>query len=35
MLQSMGKAESFEAFARVLLRWRKDGRVSVDVTDED
>ena len=30
-----GKAEGFEAYVRVLLDWYRNGKLWVDVTDED
>ena len=35
MLQSMGKTEGFEAYARVLLDWHRKGKLWIYVTDED
>lgn len=30
-----GKAEGFEAYVRVLLNWYRNGKLWMDVTDED
>lgn len=35
MMQTMGKTEGFEAHARVLLDWCRNGKRWMSVTDED
>jgi hypothetical protein len=35
MMQSVGKTEGFEAYARVLLDWYRNGKRWMSVTDED
>ncbi|MGF3573519.1 MAG: hypothetical protein ACQXXG_08905 [Candidatus Bathyarchaeia archaeon] len=35
MLDTMGKSEGLEAYARVLLEWYRSGKKWIDVTDEE
>ena len=35
LMNKAEKAEGFEAYVRVLLEWYKNGKVWLDVTDED
>jgi len=34
-LEKAGKVEGLDAYARVLLNWYKNGKMLIDVTDED
>ena len=35
LMETAGKAEGFEAYVRVLLEWYMNGKLWMDVTDED
>ena len=35
LMNKAEKAEGFEAYVRVLLEWYKNGKLWIDVTDED
>ena len=35
LMETAGKAEGFEAYARVLLEWYRDGKLWMYITDED
>lgn len=34
-MEVAGKAEGFEAYVRVLLGWYRNGKLWIDITDED